>query len=404
MSGFGTLPRLVYVTTHGVSALGLMRGQLSLMREQGFEVIVVANPSIELDEVAIREGVQTLGVPMEREIRPFRDLMSLMSLVRTLRGLRPDIVNAGTPKAGLLGMLASWLSCVPVRIYTLRGLRLETTKGFKSLLLSVTERIAASCASRIVCVSNSLKDAYLSRGLTSAHKCVVLASGSSNGVDVRRFQLSDAQLFDVADLRKKYGINDADRVVGFVGRLTRDKGIVELYDAFCRLKPCMPDLKLLLVGDFEVGDPVPQATVQQLRNDPQVVVTGFVKGTETHFPLMTLLAFPSYREGFPNVPLEAAAAGLPVVGFAATGTVDAVFHGTTGTLVECGDIAGLADAIQNYLSDDLLRFRHGDAGRQRVAREFRNETVWQALIDLYVSLLPSDKRPNVSTSESNKAA
>lgn len=397
-------PRLVYVTTHGVSALGLMRGQLALMRERGFEVIVIASPSAELDAVAIREDVQTVGIPMEREISPLTDLRSLLYLIRELRQLKPDIVNAGTPKAGVLGMLAAFIARVPSRIYTLRGLRLETTRGLKAFILSMAERVAAACAQRVVCVSHSLRATYLQRRLARASKCIVLASGSSNGVNVRRFQLTDAQHAETRAIRERHGIPADAPVIGFVGRLTRDKGIVELYDAFRKLKLNIPDLRLMLVGDFESGDPVPAATVAGLRSDPNVTITGFVANTELYFDCMSLLAFPSYREGFPNVPLEAAASGLPVVGFAATGTVDAVLDGVTGTIVPCGDTAALASAIQRYLTDDLLKFRHGDAGRQRVAREFRNETVWNALIDLYISLLPERRRPQPADAVVTKAA
>lgn len=397
-------PRLVYVTTHGVSALGLMRGQLALMRERGFEVIVIASPSAELDAVAIREDVQTVGIPMEREISPLTDFRSLLYLIRELRQLKPDIVNAGTPKAGVLGMLAAFIARVPSRIYTLRGLRLETTRGLKAFILSMAERVAAACAQRVVCVSHSLRAAYLQRRLARASKCMVLGSGSSNGVNVRRFQLTDAQHAEARAIRERHGIPADAPVIGFVGRLTRDKGIVELYDAFRELKLNIPDLRLMLVGDFESGDPVPAATVAGLRSDPNVTITGFVANTELYFDCMSLLAFPSYREGFPNVPLEAAASGLPVVGFAATGTVDAVLDGVTGTIVPCGDTTALASAIQRYLTDDLLKFRHGDAGRQRVAREFRNETVWNALIDLYISLLPEHRRLQAADVAVTKAA
>jgi len=386
-------PRLVYITTHGSSAFALMRGQLSLMRERGFDVIVIASPSEELDRAAAREGVRAIGVEMEREINPLGDLRAVRELVALLKELHPDIVNAGTPKAGLLGMLAAKIARVPARIYTLRGLRLETTRGLKSALLNATECMAAMCSQKVICVSHSLRDAFVQRGLAPMRKCVVLGSGSSNGVNVRRFQLTDEQRQQAAAIREQLKLPIDAPVIGFVGRLTRDKGIVELFSAFESLRAEIPDLHLLLVGDFETGDPVPQSTAQALREHPAVRITGFVPSTELYYDLMQVLAFPSYREGFPNVPLEAAASGLPVVGFAATGTVDAVQDGVTGKLVPLGDAAGLTDALRAYLRDDLLRFRHGDAGRQRVARDFRNETIWNALYDLHCELLPASRRP-----------
>lgn len=390
-------PRLLYITTHGMSAASLMRGQLAMLKERGFDVIVMASPCEELDLVARREGVQTIGIPIEREINPLQDLRTLVRLVREIHRLRPDLVNAGTPKAGMLGMLAAWIARVPVRLYTLRGLRLETTTGWKSQVLRFTERLAAGCAQRVICVSHSIRSVYLQRRLSRPEKCLVLGAGSSNGVNVDRFRLTDERLIQARARRRVLGIPEEAPVIGFSGRLTKDKGITELTAAWQSLRSEFPDLHLLLVGDFETGDPVPEETVRLLRSERQVVLTGFVGDPEVHFPIMDLLAFPSYREGFPNVPLEAAAAERPVVGFAATGTVDAVVHGETGLLVPVGDAEGLAQAIRTYLKDDLLRARHGRAGAERVQQHFRNETVWAALCDLYESLLPADRRPQAAS-------
>ncbi|NQV23636.1 MAG: glycosyltransferase, partial [Rhodopirellula sp.] len=175
--------------------------------------------------------------------------------------------------------------------------------------------------------------------------------------------------------------------------LTRDKGIAELADAFRTVQQSHPEARLLLVGEFESGDPVAQDTIDWLRASPAVCVAGFSKDPSDYYSVMDLLAFPSYREGFPNVPLEAAAASIPIVGFAATGTVDAVIHGETGTLVPTGNVEALAAAITEYLSNDLLRFRHGKAGFRRVSTEFPSEVIWDAMCNLYTSLLPAERRP-----------
>ena len=398
--------RLCYITTHAMSAEFLMRGQLAFLREQGFDVTLIASPHESLSAIAQREGVTVIPIAMEREISPWRDLRALWQLCVALRKLRPQIVNAGTPKAGLLGNLAAWLCRVPIRIYTLRGLRLETATGWKGRLLSWTERLASACAHQVIVVSHSLRDVYVARGLTSLSKTTVLRHGSSNGVSVERFQFSETQWSQLRALRAKWNIPTEAPVIGLVGRMTRDKGIPELFAAFERLLPEFPEARLMLVGEAEQGDPLPADLLSRLQSHPNVILTGPMKEVALYYGLFDLLAFPSYREGFPNVPLEAASAGLPVVGFKATGTIDAVVDGSTGTLVEIGDVAGLTAAIGRYLREPFVRQQHGEAGRRRAARDFRRDDIWQALVDNYQVLLQRKHlpEPETQTTRETKAA
>jgi glycosyltransferase involved in cell wall biosynthesis len=322
---------------------------------------------------------------MKREIDIAADLRALVALWRLMRHWRPDIVNASTPKAGLLGMLAARAAAVPIRVYVLRGLRLETATHRARAILKATERVAGACAHRIFAVSSSLARRYVDMGLAAPDKVATLGAGSSNGVDVARFVNRAPR--EASALCDRLGIPGNAPVIGFVGRFTKDKGIVDLVDAFDRIRATMPDVRLLLVGDFESGDPVPETAAHRIRTDPAIVPTGFVADAAPYYGLMNVLAFPSYREGFPNAPLEAAAAARPVVGFRATGTVDAILEGVTGALVPLGDVPALSDALQRYVLDSELSKRHGLAGRERVQRDFRPQQIWEHLVQEYARLL-----------------
>lgn len=374
--------RVAYLVTDPMTTR-FVEGQLSYLREQGHDITLITSPGERLWRVAEQEGVDAAAVPMRREIAPAADLVALVRLIALLRRLDPAIVHAGTPKAGLLGMLAAWLLRVPVRLYQLRGLPLATATGLLRGPLWLAERTAAACATTVTANSDGLAADYVARGLAPADKVIVPACGSSNGVDAARFTPSPARREAAKEFRVRYGIPGDAPVVGFVGRLTRDKGVADLATAFVRVRQKCPRAHLLIVGDFESGDPVPERVKHDLRADPAVTITGFVPDVAPFYHVMGVLALPSYREGFPNAPLEAAAAEVPTVAYAAVGTVDAVVDGETGRLVPVGDIAALAKALLTALRDDDLRRRWGSRARERAETDFDPDRVWIATASIY---------------------
>jgi lipopolysaccharide/colanic/teichoic acid biosynthesis glycosyltransferase len=396
-------PRLLNVVTSALM-VGKLPGQLQYLHERDFEVTIISPGGRGLDDMARIEGVRTIEMPIPREISPLRDLVALWRLCRTMRELRPTITNVGTPKAGLLAGLAAWLNRVPCRVYTLRGLRFETTTGFKRRVLIYADRLACFFAHRVICVSHSLREKAIAYRFTSRKKTVVFGSGSSNGVDIARFTPTLDSTEQAEELRHELGIPAQAPVLGFVGRLTCDKGIVELVEAFVRLADRYRDLRLLLVGRFEDGDPLPPDTRRHLQTHDRVIVAGhrkrggeqsadqrrddwLVADAAPYYPLIDVFVLPSHREGLPNVVLEAQAAGKPVVAARATGVVDVVTDGETGLLVPTGDAASLSDAVARLLDDKDLARRLARAGQTRVRREFRQEQVWEALYQEYLALL-----------------
>ena len=379
--------KLVHVVSSPLAVRVMLGGQLRFLRESGFDVTVVSSPGKDLREVAAADEVASAAIVIDREIAPWRDLAALWRLWRLMRQVRPAISHVGTPKAGLLGGLAAWLARVPCRVYTLHGLRLETVAGWKRRLLILCERVACMLAHRVVCVSSSLRRQAIDLRLVAAGKAIVLASGSANGVDLSRFPPTRERLAAAVEKRRELGIPDSAPVLGFVGRLTRDKGIVELVEAYSELKASFPRLRLLLVGSFEKGDPLPPSVRRAIEEDPRIVCTDFVDDTSIHYHIMDVLALPSYREGFPTVALEASAAEKPVVAAAVTGTLDAVVTGMTGILVPVGSWRALRKALASLLEERTRAAAMGRAGRKRVEKEFSSVRVWSALLDCYRELL-----------------
>jgi len=378
---------LVHVTTVP-ETLGFLRGQLRFMQSRGFAVHVITAPGTALTRFAAEECVIPHAIPMRRRITPLGDIAALARLVRRLRALKPDIVHSSTPKGGLLGTVAARIAGVPLVVYHVRGLAYTGLRGFQRRLLKLTERTACALAHRVICVSESVRRELIDDGIGDTSKLKVLASGSSNGVAAEtRFNPAQFSAEKRKALRREFGLPMDAIVIGFVGRLVKDKGVVELADAWAKTAQRYPGAWLLVVGEWEDRDAVPGRIRRELVGHPRVKMVGERLDVAQFYAMMDVVVLPTYREGFPNVPLEAAAMQLPVVGTSVTGCVDAVRDEETGLLVPVADSNALFHAISRYLDDDQLRVAHGRSARERVLREFTPETVWQALHTEYVALL-----------------
>lgn len=378
-------PKLVHLVTVADSLI-FLRGQCAYMAEHGMDVTVISSPDNSLDLFAKSEGISCYPVPMRRAISPFADVVAVARLMRAFRQIRPDIVHAHTPKAGLLGTIAARLTRVKRTVYHIHGLPFETATGMRRILLKSAEWLSCHLADSVLCVSEScLEEAHRS-GVCASHKGSVIASGSINGVDAKNTFVPASARNDVLDTRRVLGLADQDRVVGFVGRVVKDKGIEDLAVAWSALRERIPDAHLLIVGDTEPMDPIGITFADQLLRDPSVHQVGHVQDPAPLYAVMTVLAQPSHREGFGMAALEASACAVPVVASDIPGLQDAVENGVTGSLVPPHSSKDLAEWLEVYLTDQVIARQHGMAGRQRALDQFEQERIWMNVASFYTSL------------------
>jgi glycosyltransferase involved in cell wall biosynthesis len=374
-------PTILVGVTHAQTCL-VLGARLRALRNAGFRVLLLSSPGPLLDLTATREGVERIALPMRRGIAPFADLVALFRLWRLIGKYRPDLVEFSTPKAGLLGTFAAWLRNVPRRVYMLRGLKLETTSGIKRRVLLASERMAARCAHVVVCNSASLRAESLALRVAPANKLRVLGEGSSNGVDIDRFAPGPSSL------RVQLGIPRSAPVIGFSGRLTRDKGLPELFEAFDLVLCAEPSARLLLVGWFDGSEDALDPELQaRILGHPNIYCTGFVGDPAPYYRAMDLLVLPTYREGFPNVVLEASASGIPVVTTESTGARDSVVAEVTGLLIPPGYPDAIYEAVMKLIRDPKRRRRMGQAARAWILEHYMESRVVGMTVDYYKSLL-----------------
>ena len=368
----------VVATTLPRTAEAFYREKLHELGVRGYTVHVVTSPGPEL--VSLRERVDDVRVvPMAREISLGSDATALLAWIRVLREVRPELVFAGTPKAGLIAMISARVCRVPRRVYFLQGLRLEGTSGLKRRVLALTERLASWCSHTVVAVSPSLADEYVRLGLNAGRAVLVAHHGSSHGVDSDHFRPRPKDTALLVEL----GLDPDVPTLAFIGRLTHDKGPETIVDALGLLHRAGETVQLLVVGTQD--EPDSRRIAHELERSPQRVrVVDQVSDVRPFLAACDLLVLPTMREGLPNVVLEAAAMGLPAITTTATGAVDSVVPGATGLLFDYGDTQGLVRAIRSLTGDPGARSSMGDAARQRVVRDFQPYDVARSIIDLAI--------------------
>lgn len=361
------------------------------MREHGFDVISMSADGKEVADV-VRDGTKHIVIPLTRKITPFQDLKCLWQLVREIKRIKPDIVHTHTPKAGLLGMMAARICDVPVRMHTVAGLPLMEASGAKRKVLELAERITYACAHGVYPNSIGLKKFIEQHFHIPSQKLKVIGRGSSNGIDTVFFDRTAALELNAKDLRAKYNIRETDIVFSFVGRIVRDKGIVELATAFRKISETI-DLGdtlserksfLMMVGNFEEDlDPLPPEIVEFLMTDKRVILAGFQTDIRPWLMASDVFVFPSYREGFPNVVMQASLLRVPCIVSDINGCNEIVQDGMMGVVIPPKNVDALVGAMKMMQSDDEKRKVYAAAARDFVVDNFKREFIWDALKEEY---------------------
>lgn len=378
--------RLLRITTVPESINLLLRGQLEFMQRNGFEVMAVSADGQH------RQFIENSGIPfrqvkLTRKITPFTDLIALVQLIFIMRQFKPHIVHTHTPKAGLLGMIAAWFCCIPVKIHTVGGLPLTEERGIRRILLNLSEKITYACSDKILVNSNALMRFMKDYFKKHASKMYVLANGSTNGIDIDFYSKTPELVLQAQRLREHKQLNAQNFIFGFVGRIVKDKGIEELTLAFRNLVEKYPHTRLLLVGQFEEDlDPLSKETIQYLQSSEFVWLAGYQHDVRPWFIAMDAFVFPSYREGFPNVVMQASCMELPCIVSDINGCNEIISHRYSGLVVPFRNSRALSSAMEEIMMDDN-RNEYGRRAREWVKKKFEQRIVWKSLLDEYDNLL-----------------
>lgn len=380
--------KLLRITTVPVSLKTLLKGQHRFMSQNGFEVLGVAANGKELLEVATNEGIKTHAIAMTRTISPIEDFLSLISCYKLCKKYKPAIVHSHTPKAGIVGMLAAKLAGVPIRLHTVAGLPLMEAKGLKRKVLNLVEKMTYSAATKVYPNSKGLYDFIVENKFTSSKKLKVIGNGSSNGIDTSHFDpllVSDDQK---KRLRSEYNINENDLILCFVGRLVGDKGINELVQAFTEINTHNKTAKLLLVGPYEHElDPLTETTLDAIYENTNIITTGFQDDIRPFLAISDVFVFPSYREGFPNVVMQAGAMGLPSIVTNINGSNEIIQPNHNGIIIPSKDTTALTHAMQQLIDDPTLRQSLALNARPSITSRYEQQVVWDALLAEYQMLI-----------------
>jgi len=355
---------------------------------QYFSVTAISTEGELLDKVALRENITTTAIKMNRGISPIRDIVSIIKMISFLTKNKPNIIHSHTPKAGLVSMISGYISGVPIRMHTVAGMPLESRSGLKRKLLLYAEKLTYKFATKVFANSYGIEKFILENRLTSNSKLSIIKKGSSNGIDSNYFSRSPKLESKATQIRRQLGIKVDTFVFGFIGRLVKDKGINELISCFAELSK-VRNVHLILVGKYENElDPLSEKTNRLISDLPNISFVGYQSDVRPYFMSFDAFVFPSYREGLPNVLLQAAAMEVAILASDCTGNTDIVEHKVTGILFSIADEESLGHAMISIIAEEE-RESYVIKARRSIELNYTREGVWEDLYVEYQNLLES---------------
>ena len=376
--------KLIRITTVPISLEKLLENQLTFMNKF-YDVTAISSDKVRLEKFGKDNKVKVFNVEMTRVISPYKDFKSLFKMYLFFLKEKPQIVHSHTPKAGTIGILAAKLAGVPHRLHTVAGLPLLEAKGFKRILLNFVEKITYSAATKVFPNSFGLKDIILKERFCSKDKLQVIGNGSSNGINTEYFDISKLNKNELQKLRNDLSISDEVFVFVFVGRIVSDKGINELLSAFNKLT--FSNVKLLLVGQKEPElDPLTNASEQLIIKNKNIIEVGYQSDIRNYLAISSALVFPSYREGFPNVVLQAGSFGLPSIVSDINGCNEIIINGYNGIIVPVKNKNILYESMIKLIEDKVLYATLTSNSRQRIVENYDQLVMWDKILTVYKSL------------------
>ena len=378
--------KIIRVTTIPLSLEKLLGGQLSYMKTF-YNVIAVSSDKEKLEEVGVAEGVDTYYIQLTRKITPIKDLVAVWKMYTFLKKEKPFIIHSHTPKAGLVSMLAAKLAGVPNRLHTVAGLPLLESTGLKRVVLDFVEKLNYKCATKVYPNSNALKNIIIDNKLAKQNKLKVIGYGSSNGINLDYFNPKNFTAEDVLTLKKQLGIKSENYVYIFVGRIVKDKGINEVIESFVQVNLENPNTKLVLVGPFEADlDPIKPENFKEIKNNKNIIEIGYVNDVRPYFLIANTLVFPSYREGFPNVVMQAGAMGLPSIVSNINGCNEIIEDKKNGLIIPVKDAVSLTASMKELLLNQDLYLKLKENSRVSIQDRYEQNFIWQEILKEYKQL------------------